>query len=143
MRILNQSRLYLFVIIVMTLVLSTTSWAQNNDIISYHVLSESLNEVVIEINSYYSGSHGPTNVVLGVVPVINHQATGYIGYGSDSKCTTGNVLSIGNNTNCFTLKADTGVNQFDTNELQICMYKITDSSRSDSFYCSGGAPALP
>lgn len=133
MRILNQSRLYLFIIFVITLVLSTTSWAKRNDIRSYRVLSQSQSEMVIEIYSYYNGNRGP-KVALSVWPTINNQPSSYVGYSSGRSCKSekSNYLSLGKNTTCMTLTANAGVNQFVTNGLQICMFEVSGSRQ---FYC--------
>ena len=42
------------------LILGTSAWAQYNDIVNFRVLSDTQNELVLEIQSYYTGIHGNT-----------------------------------------------------------------------------------
>jgi hypothetical protein len=127
MRILNQSRPYLFIIFVITLVLSTTSWAKQNKIIKYRVLSQSQSEVEIMIYSNYIGNHGP-KAALSVLPTFNNQSVP-VGYSACRSSKKSNYLYKGKNTTCFALKANANVY---TNRLQVCMFELSSGRK---FWC--------
>ena len=119
-------------------------WAQYDDIIGFRVLSESQNEMVLHVQSNYSGSRGPT-AYLSVLPTRNGAMTPNVGY-SSGKCPTSNNLSIGYNDTCVTLSSNLGGQSFHTDGLQICLFGGQNRS---NFYCKNlphykqWAPILP
>jgi hypothetical protein len=124
MHILNRSRLYLIALLVIGLILAAPAWAQQNDILSYRVLSQSPNELVIEVQSYYTGSHGAT-VWLSVIPTVNAIPTQNVAYGGP-RCPNNNSIAIGLNLTCMSLKNVRPGMQFISDGLEICFFGGTN-----------------
>ena len=116
--------------VIVSLILAAPAWAQYDDIVSFRVLSESQDELVLEIQSYYTGSHG-TTAYLSVAPTVNGSVTSGVGY-SAGRCPTSNNIAIGSNSTCMTLSSVRSGNQFRTDGLRICMF---GGPNRDTFHC--------
>ena len=130
MHIRNRIRWLLSILLVISLFQLVPAWAQYDDVVGFRVLSESQNELVLEIQSYYSGSHGAT-AYLSVLPTVNGSAASGIGY-SSGRCPNNNSISTGSNSTCMTLSSAGSGNQISTDGLQICMFG--GASRAN-FHC--------
>ncbi len=108
------------VLSVMGLLLAFPVVSKANDFTGFRVISESQNEVRLEIKSTYSGSHGP-RAHVSVQPTISGQGASDIGY-STKNCMSSNGIEIGSNTTCITLSRVGGVGEVLTDGLQICMF---------------------
>jgi len=121
MNVLIRSRRYLIVFLVIGLIPAAPVWSAygDGDILGFRVLSESQDELVLEIQSYYTGKLGPT-AHISVFPTFNGQ-TAAVGY-SAGRCAGSNNVSVGRNSTCITLSSTIRGSQFVTNGLQICMF---------------------
>jgi hypothetical protein len=126
-----QYRWLEYAILFMTvLILASPIKAEADDIVNFRVLSESQDKLVLEIQSYYTGSQGPT-AYLSVLPTINGQLTSGIGYSAGS-CPNSNNISTGSNSTCMTLSLVNAGQQIVTNGLEICMF---GGASRNKFYC--------
>lgn len=109
-----------FVIFVIALLSIKPAASQTNDIVNYRVLSETPDKLVLEIHSYYTGSHGAT-AHISVLPTVNNQVSGDVGY-SAGQCPNSNNIGVGPNSTCMTLSSINPARQFVTTGIQVCMF---------------------
>ena len=102
------------------LILGSPAWAQYDDIVGFRVLSENQNELVLEIHSYYTGSHGKM-AYISVLPTVNGNLSTDVGY-SAGRCPKSNNIGIGSNRTCMTLSSVSKGKHFVTNGLRICIF---------------------
>lgn len=131
MHVLDRSRWYLIVLLMISLIPAAPVWSAygDGDILGFRVLSESQDELVIEIQSYYTGNLGP-KAHISVFPTLNGQ-TANVGY-SAARCPNSNSVFAGHNSTCITLSSTIRGSQFVTNGLQICMF---GGPSGGSFHC--------
>jgi hypothetical protein len=100
----------------------------------FKVISESPVEVVVEIQSNYSGSHGPKAHVY-VMPTIEDQDSSDFGY-STKNCNKSNDIKVGVSATCVTISRIRGIGEIITDGLQACMF---DAVSRNYIYCESFA----
>jgi hypothetical protein len=108
--------------------------SKNNSFNGFKVISESPNEVVLEIQSTYSGSRGP-KVYVSVLPTIDGQDSTDFGY-SVKDCDNNNDIVVGKNATCMTISRARGVGEIITDGLQACIF---DAVARNYIYCESFA----
>jgi len=123
-----------YAILLMTGLILASPIKAADEIVGFRALSESQDKLVLEIQSYYTGSQGAM-AYLSVLPTINGQLASGIGYSAGS-CPNSNNISTGPNSSCMTLSSVKPGNQVVTNGLEICMF---GGSSRNKFYCKSFA----
>jgi hypothetical protein len=108
--------------------------SNTNSFTGFQVIAESPNEVVLEIQSNYSGSHGP-KVYVSVLPTIEGQDSADFGY-SVKDCDNNNNIAVGDNTTCLTISRLRGGGEMITDGLQACIF---DAVARTYIYCESFA----
>ncbi|WP_157633721.1 CARDB domain-containing protein [Thioflavicoccus mobilis] len=117
-------------LVIAALILAPLGKAKADDIVSFQVLSDMQDKLVLEIRSYYGGSQGAT-AYLSVLPTVDGRVVSGIGYSSGS-CQNNNSISTGMNSTCMTLSSVNPGYQIVTNGLEICMF---GGASRNKFYC--------
>ncbi|MCX5846318.1 MAG: hypothetical protein NTW12_08175 [Deltaproteobacteria bacterium] len=115
----RKVRLFKYVVMLFSFIVLFTgsAFADDNKILGFKVVSQTSNELVIEVTYNYSGDHGD-NVFIKVVPAIDRKSSRFFGYKP-------NRISAGINTLTTKIKPNPKSkvpDGYTTNQLGISMY---------------------